>query len=182
MDYEYFQSLSKEAARDCLASLLDSQRQATPAMVAAAAHDGVSLDFSLSSLPDAMKWMLKRVGVHRRQWDDAVPWWVQHTDPKGFIDFNDDSLTTLLYAGYYLGECFSRLPSLRWDIGSPDYMECNMPVVVGFRNALELPPLEVVENVFTRILGRGAPVTSIDSTLEVWLRDVPSRHESIAGE
>jgi hypothetical protein len=63
----------------------------------------------------------------------------------------------------------SRLGELRWALGHPDYLYRNMPVIAGFRDGDELPPLVVVENVFTRILVDRADRATIDATINVWL-------------
>jgi hypothetical protein len=87
--------------------------------------------------------------------------------------FDDHSKTVLLRAGLYLGECFARLPGFRWTTGNVEYMQMHMPVVAGFRNAEELPPLVVAKNLFSRIVANNAATSIIDSTISVWQECMP---------
>ena len=174
MDYEFFDSLNSEEAQALLNSFLESQRKALEEMTPVAARDGVVLDYSLSSLADALKWMIKLVRVHHAPVPAEEPWWIRQAHPDGLIEFDDNSRTVILRAAYYLGECFARLPGMRWAIGNPEYLEKNMPIIAGFRHDEELGPLVVIRNVFARILGHGMPVAEIDSTIEVWKGFIPS--------
>jgi hypothetical protein len=174
MDYDFFQSLTAEGARAYLNRFLEVERQALEDMKPAAAREGVSLDYSMSTLADALKWMAKRVRIERLPVPAGEPWWIRQAHRDGVAEFDDDSKSIVLRAAYYLGECFARRPGLRWTTGNSEYMEKNMPVVAGFRLDQELPPIVVIDNMFARIAGDGGPLTRIDSTIEVWSRDCPS--------
>ncbi len=171
MDYEFFHSLTADEARTYSDRFLEVEQQALEEMKALAAKDGVNADYTLSTLAGVLKWMVKQVRIDRFPVPEEVPEWIRQAHSEGLVEFDEDSKTVLLRAGYYLGECFARLPGLRWTTGDAEYMEKHMPVVAGFRGGQELPPLVVVDNMFTRIAGDGHPPTEIDSTIEVWLRD-----------
>jgi hypothetical protein len=171
MDYEFFQSLTLEDAQTFLDRFLEVERQGMGEIWDQAARDGVPCDYSIGTLGDVLKWIVKEVRVRRVPVPEEVPWWIRQAHKDGLVEFDEDSKTLLLRAGYYLGECFARLPGLRWATGDPDYMEKHMPVVAGFRGDLELPPLVVVENMFARVVADGGSLERIDSTLEVWLKD-----------
>jgi hypothetical protein len=173
MDYEFFHSLTQDEAHAFLDGFLKSEKPALEGMQSTAVSDGVNFDYSLSSLANVLKWLMKRVHVHRIPVPDEEPDWIRQAHRKGLIEFDDDSRSIILRAAYYLGECCARLPGMRWTTGNVEYLEKNMPVVVGFRLNQELPPLVVIENVFARILGDGAPVTTIDSTIRVWVSELP---------
>jgi hypothetical protein len=173
VDYEFFHSLTAEAAQTYLDRFLEVEREAVNGLVPVAAKEGCNMDYSLQTLGDFLKWMVKKVRVDRVPVPDEVPSWIRQAHPDGLTEFDEDSKTIILRAGYYLGECFARLPGLRWATGDPEYMEKHMPVVAGFRHGLELPPLVVVKNMFARIVGSGCPITEIDSTIEIWARDCP---------
>lgn len=174
MDYEFFHSLTTGEARVYLDRFLEVEHQALEEMKPVAAGDGVNLDYSLASLADALKWMVKRVRIQRVPVPEDEPWWIRQAHPDGLVEFDDESKTIILRAAYYLGECFARLPGLSWTTGDAEYLQKNMPVIAGFRGDDELPPLVVVNNMFARILGDGMPITEIDSTIEVWKGFCPS--------
>jgi hypothetical protein len=169
MDYEFFHSMTQDEAHACLNGFLNSEKQALEELKSDALNDGVNLDYSLSSLADVLKWLMKRVRVHRIPVPADEPHWIRQAHHKGLIEFDDNSRVIILRAAYYLGECFARLPRMRWTTGNAEYLQNNMPVVAGFRLNQELPPLVVIENVFARILGDGVPNTNIDSTIGVWV-------------
>ncbi len=174
MDYEFFESLTVDQAQRFLNDFRESQEQTLEELRPFAADDGVKLDHALSSLPDALKWMVKRVRVHWIPVPDNEPSWIRQAHPEGLIEFDDDSKTMIFLAAYYLGECFAHLPGMRWATGNVEYMGKHMPVVGGFCLDDELPPLVVIRNMFARILGRGAPITGIDSTIKEWQLKLPA--------
>lgn len=164
MDYESFHAMSPEVARAYLDRFLKVEREAIAEVSVVAAKAGVDVDYSLAALPNCLAWFLQHVRISWCLSTTILPSGsVPH--PHGLSEFDDDSKTILLRAGYYLGECFARLPGFHWTVGDPDYMQMNMPVVVGFRNDQQLPPLVVVENLFSRITADGAPLSEIDSTI-----------------
>jgi hypothetical protein len=174
MDYEFFHALTAEEAQTFLNRFLEVERQGMKETRSQAARDGVDCDYSIGTLADVLKWIVKQVRVHRVPVPEQEPWWIRQAHPDGVAEFGEDSKAILMRAGYYLGECFARLPGLRWTTGNPEYLEKNMPVIAGFRGDQELPPLVVVENMFARIVADGGLPERIDGTLDVWLRDCPA--------
>lgn len=174
MDYESFQAMSPDVARAYLDRFLEVEREAPTDVSIAAAKAGVDFDYSLASLPVCLAWFLQHVRVSWVPLQNDAPDWVRPAHPHGSPQFDDDSKTILLRAGYYLGECFARLSGFHRTVGDSDFMQMNMPVVAGFRNNQQLPPLVVVENMFLKIIADGSPSSTIDSTVAAWLRDVLS--------
>jgi hypothetical protein len=173
MDYESFQAMSTDVAHAYLDRLLEVEREALTYASIGAKRSGVDFDYSLASLPRCLAWLVQDVHVNWVPLPDDVPDWMRSAHPRGSSEFDDDSKSILLRTGYYLGECFARLPGFHWTVGDSEYMQMNMPVVTGFQNDRQLPPLVVVENLFLRIVADGAPLSEIDSTIAAWLRDVP---------
>jgi hypothetical protein len=166
MDYDYFQKMSPEEAQRFLREFLDNGNRNQEAWRATAATDGVALDYSLNTLPKALKWFLTHVhGVHVPLSED-IPVWVRQVHPQGGFEFSEDSAKVVFAVAYYLSECFARLSGMRWAIGNQEFMECNMPVVAGFQPTDELPPLVVVENMYAAILGDGQSDSRIDTGIE----------------
>ena len=168
MDYDFFDSLTPEQAQAYLNRFVEVERQALKELQADAAKGKICLDYSLSSLPSVLKWMVKQVRMIRTPVPEDLPQWIRQAHRKGLAEFDDDSKTIVLRAAYYLGECFARLPGMRWSTGNVEYLEKNMPVIAGFSHDQELPPLIVARNQFARIVRGGKPDSEIDSMIEVW--------------
>jgi hypothetical protein len=173
MDYEFFQAMTADEAREFLDQFLALERLAIDETVTRAASEGVRFDFSLASLADALRWMVGQVRVYRTPAPAELPEWIRQAHAGGLAQYEEDSKTVLLRAAYYLGESFARLPGLRWTTGNPDLMECNMPVVAGFRSGQEVPPLVVVDSLFAGIASGENPPERIDATVKVWSDDCP---------
>ena len=174
MDYEFFHSLTADQAQTYLDSFREVEREAIDKMMPLVADDGCNMDYSLSTLGHLLKWMVKTVRVDRVPVPDEVPSWIRQAHPDGLTEFDEGSKTIVLRTAYYLGECFARLPELRWATGNIEYLYKNMPVVTGFQFDKELPPLVVVDNMFAIIAGDGGPPARIDTTIEVWKGFCPS--------
>jgi len=173
MDYEFFDSLTSDEARAFLAEFRASQERVLEEIGPHAARAGVPMNFSLSSLPDVLKWMVNRVRVHRVPVPRDEPWWIKQAHAGGLTEFDDDSKPMVLLAAYYLGECFARLTGLCWSTGDEEFLHKHMPVIKGFAVDKELPPLVVVSNMFLRILGDNGPESRINETIETWKGFLP---------
>lgn len=90
------------------------------------------------------------------------------------FDFDEASKSIILAGAYYLGETFVRtFRQLRWATGNTEYLEGNMPVVTLFNHNIEMAPIMVVENMFSRVIsGMGEPA-SIDAAISGRVGDVP---------
>jgi hypothetical protein len=67
--------------------------------------------------------------------DPELPWWIRQTPEhqEGLFDWTEESGIRVMRASWYFGESFVRSrDALRWDIGSDDRAEGQMPVVAGF--------------------------------------------------
>ena len=169
MDYAFFESFTPDQATEFLNHFLAMERQALEELVATAERDGIHLDYSLASLPDVLKWMMRQVSFRWASLPPEEPEWIRKAHPHGVLEFDDASKAMISRAACYLGECFARLPGMRWTTGNLEYMEKNMPVVAGLRQGDELPPLEVVENLYSRIAGGDGPITDIDRAINAWM-------------
>jgi hypothetical protein len=174
MDYEFLESLTADEAERFLDEFRKSQSHALEQLRPLAASEGVCLDLSLSTLADGLKWMIKGVRVHRIPVPLEEPWWIRQAHADGLTEFDEDSKTMVLCASYYFGECFARLPGLRWSTGNDETLHKHMPVITGFCFGKELPPLVVVSNMFARILGHGDSEAGISETIKVWRGFLPS--------
>jgi hypothetical protein len=172
MNFALFDAMSPEEAREHLQGFLATESVATEALTAGAKQGGVLADFSVGSLPSVLRWIMGNVRIVRVPVPATEPEWIRDWHKDGLIDFDEESKYWMLRAAYYLGECFVRsYPSLRWGIGDPEYIEKNMPVVAGFLSGTEMAPMMIVENLFSRILGDGAPATDIDTAIRAWATD-----------
>jgi hypothetical protein len=62
---------------------------------------------------------------------------------------------------------------LHWSIGNPEFVKKNMPVVTGFKSEVELAPIMVVENIYSRILRGAASAEAIDVMRDHWQSMAP---------
>ncbi|MGD9723220.1 MAG: hypothetical protein AB7O59_17945 [Pirellulales bacterium] len=177
MDYAFFESLSADQAQQYLQRFRDVEREALEQMIPSAAVDGIRLEYSVDLLPAVLKWLLTHVHFHYVPIPDEEPSWIKQAHPRGILEYDEDSKSIVMRAGYYLGECFARLPGLRWSTGDPRYMGKHMPVIAGFRGGDEMPVLVVVDNVFAGILGGEKPMTRIDSAIDTWFALRPPREK-----
>jgi hypothetical protein len=110
-------------------------------MEAAARLAGIPLDYSVSSVPAVLKWLLGMVGTVGRAKDESLPDWIKSSQPyrSDLFDFDDLSKDLILQGGFYLGETFIQsFQGLSWDTGEPGFVQENMPVVKGFQDGDEM--------------------------------------------
>ncbi len=139
-----------------------------------AQQSGVVMDYSLTSLKRALKWILSGVKVVRVPVPSTEPEWVREFHKDGLIDFPEESKYLILRAAYYLGECFTRADDkLRWAVGRSDTVEKHMPVVAGFRHEKEIAPMLVCENLIKRVRGYASPEAHIDVMVDTWTKLMP---------
>src|SRR5690349_15651800 len=127
-----FENLSPKEALEFLDYFIASGSDAITELTPAAARDGIELDYSLSSLPKALGWFATKLRFHQVPIPPDIPEWLKVSSPPYFAEFDDQSKMLMAHASYYFGECFARLPGMRWTTGDPEYMEKHMPVVTGF--------------------------------------------------
>ncbi len=163
--------LGREQAKLILDSFLREESKAAHNLVEQAQYSGIVADFSLSSLSDVMKWGLANVRTKPKAADKNVPEWIRNTDSykNNLYEMDEPSGILMFRMAYYLGECFVRaFPALRWDIGDNESALCNMPVITGFPQRQEMPPIKIVENLYGRILSGAAGNEAIDIALQRW--------------
>ncbi len=168
MDYEYFEKLSPREAQEYFDNFLACERIALEQWTPVMQQAGLVVDYSLSSLPSILQWMLGTVHFRRVPIPDSEPDWIKQAYKDGLIEFDEMSRVVILRAAYYMGECFVRTyPFLRWAIGNREYMQKNMPVVTGFKYEKELAVAVVAMNVFSSVL-QGGETTEFEDLIDVW--------------
>jgi hypothetical protein len=170
MNNDEFADLTIAEAREFLDFFVESGSQAIADLTPAAARDGIEFDYTLSSLPNALGWIAAKLQFHRIPIPAETPEWLKASIPPDIAEFDDPSKMLMAHASYYLGECFARLPGMHWTTGDPEYMEKHMPVVTGFSDGVNLPPLVVVKTLMSKVVGDGAPTTEFESVVAVWRR------------
>jgi hypothetical protein len=179
MKYEFFQSLTREEAQQYLERFLTCEREGLMVLRPEAESEGISMDFSLGSVPPLWRWILTRVKTIQGPMDESLPSWIKESvKATDLVEFEEESKPLVMRAAYYLGEAFVRHSGrLSWGTGNADYMECNMPVVAGFRKGLQLPPITVTENVFLNILAEGDSPRVIEKMIDHWRSLIPKADE-----
>lgn len=176
MKFSIFEAMSKEEAQEYLEEFLAFGEKRGIEILAKNLHFTIDLDFSIDSLPVVLKTLVPLLKKVTRALDPNVPEFIRHTQDyqEGLFDFDEHSNSIVLAAAFYLGEVFVRRSArLCWATGNTDYREGNMPVVVNFRDNLEMAPLLVIENLFRRIIKDPDRLGDIDKAIDIWLRDVP---------
>ena len=174
MNFELFDSMPPEEAREHLRGFLDTECIAMDVMVPAAQQAGVRMDYSIASLPSVLKWILSGVQITRIPVPATEPQWIRDFHKDGLIDFPEESKYLILRAAYYLGETFVRAnQALFWTVGDSESVEKNMPVIGGFRSGDEMAPLMVCENALGAILGDGEKESCIDVMVHSWVGFMP---------
>lgn len=175
MSAELFQSMSKEAAQLLLAEFLRDGKANIGIVIAHASRNGVNCDYSIESLAAFLHWAFSEMKTVPREPNPDVPEWIRSTEDyqSGLFDFDDRSKNLICFAAYYLGECFvGAYPKLKWSTGNQEFHQANMPVVAGFSDDDELPPMLLMENLFRRAIKRPDRVVGIDTAIATWLDKV----------
>jgi hypothetical protein len=171
MNYQLFRSLNSLEATELLETFLHTGRSNAGDMEAAARLAGIPLDYSVSSVPAVLKWLLGMVGTVGRAKDESLPDWIKSSQPyrSDLFDFDDRSKDLILQGGFYLGETFIQsFQGLSWDTGEPGFVQENMPVVKGFQDGDEMPTLLVVNNLFRRGLVDRGRLRDIEGAVKFW--------------
>ena len=179
MNYQLFGSLSPLEATKLLEDFLHAGTSRADDMATAAHTARVPVDYSVSSIPGVLKWLLSMVRTVDRAEDKALPDWIRSSQPyrSGPFDFDDPSKDLVLRGGFYLGESFVRsFEHLSWDTGEPGFIQENMPVVKGFKDGDELPPLLIVNNLFHRVLVDSGKLSDIERAVNYWSSRVETAH------
>jgi hypothetical protein len=178
MDYEFFHGMTREEASARLNSFREAGRTAVEETRPVIEARGIRLDYSLESLPAVLHSHLPGVTVYHIPFPEGLPDWIRQSHSGGIRQFDEASSRVLFLAAYYFGECFARLPGMRWATGDTDHMYANMPVVKGFQSQKELSPLVVVRNMFARALDDPTNPAEFDETVAAWTRLLPRSVDS----
>ena len=131
----------------------------------------ITPDYTVSHLPTVFRQIGIEMKTEKRDPNQALPDWIQKTPSykKGLFDFDIPSQRLLMWMAYYLGETFVRSEaSLRWGIGSPDYAQCNSPVIKGFSHGLEMPTIMIVENLLRDLIIKSIESNRIEEAVSYW--------------
>lgn len=171
MDFEFFEQLTEDAAQTYLDRYLEVEALEVEDSIRKASADGVTVDFSVDSIPNFFAWLLQFVKKVVQEPEPDMPDWLREANENmgAFIGFADESSGLVLRGSYYLGESFVRShPKLHWRVGRPKTADQNAPVVAGFRKRMELPALLVAENIVLRALRDPSDKGRARDVIEVW--------------
>jgi len=171
MNFQFFESLSVAEAEEFLRRFLEVESGKVEELLRAVRAEGLLADFSLASIYSLFEWVLRRASSVPKEPDLSLPDWIRNTSSysQGLFEFDDFTKEAILQCAYYMGESFARAsPILKWGIGNRDFAEQNQPVITGFRQDIEMPPILVTENIFQRVSLRGASPTVVQSIVDYW--------------
>jgi hypothetical protein len=177
VDFEYFHGLTREEAHEFLQHYLDEVGHGTATLVEKAEAAGVAVDFSLGSISGLLRYVVSRLETVPVADDPELPCWIRETPEHqaGLFDWAEDSGILVMRASYYFGESFVRSRAgLRWDIGSEDTVEFQMPVVTGFPSGVQLAPIMVADNLLRRVVIDPERSGDFETAVESWRSAAPA--------
>lgn len=164
--------MSWDDAEDFLRRFIEVESAEVSKLIEMALPREIEADLSLDSLVPVLTWVSLQLSTVRVEPDDDLPVWIRECPSyaRGLFEFDEPSKALVLRTAYYLGEVFVRFNrNLKWATGAQETAEKNMPVITGFRSDVEMAPLLVLENLFSRIIADGAPSETIRTAIEYWL-------------
>jgi hypothetical protein len=167
----FFEKLSQDEARAFLERFLNLESSHIKETVKQCAAEGIIMDYSMKSIPPFLRWLLTKLKKIQKEPNRAVPKWLRNHEVyvKNLFDFDEPSGILVVRAGYYLGESFVRSHgSLRWGTGDIEIAHANMPVVTGFENGMEMPPVIVADNLLATLSPGHKWTIEIKECLEAW--------------
>jgi len=173
MNFEFFENLSIEEANSFLQNFLIEEERELFSMKGDLAEADISLEFDLKCALALLHWTLNSLITLPEKEDDSLPSWIKSSSSykNGLFQFDEPSKLLILRSAYYMGECFVRSNSkLRWGVGDVTSAVKHMPVVTGFNNSMEMSPIMILENVFSRILANESTDEAIEKMLDTWQR------------
>ena len=165
MNLDLFAEMSPEDARAFLRTFLERGE-------AFATGLGIR-QVGLDHMPNVLLDLSKEMRVTPRPADPNVPAFIRETKEyrSGLFDFTSESIDSIVGAAWSLGQAFlATYPFMAWGIGDAAYATKRMPVVLGFKAGMELPPLLVVRNMFARRVRDPQSDTHIETTIRTWRR------------
>ncbi len=174
IDYPKLEELTPEEAREFLSSFLEITKKRWDEMIPALQNDKLKTDYKIESLEPVFLWVFERLKTVPREEDPEVPDWVRNTDSykEGLFDFDKQSENMILGLSYYFGESFVRsFNNLYWTSGNTEQFQCNMPVIAGFKNDLELPPHNNIQAIFRRAIKDRKIDIHVSKMIKIWASD-----------
>lgn len=176
MNFEFFQLLSRKEAEIFFNNYIEIEKTAISELIIDVSKSGIKADFSMSSLPDVLSFIFKKIKTVPKDIDETLPAWITECDTYigNLFDFDEPSKILILRAAYYFGECFTKFSdSLSWSIGDRDTALQNMPVITGFDYKMELPPLLVIENTFGSVVSEKTTEDEFKKVIDTWISKIP---------
>ena len=171
MRFDLFENMTPEEAKAILDKFLSEQPAYCESLCVQASEAGVSCDLSVESIPEFIRFVMGIVTTRQIQPDENVPEWIRSTDDyqNSLYEFDEHSGDLIVTAAYYVGECFRKsFTSLNWGVGDVETAFGNMPVVQGFEDNRELPPMVVLENLIRRIIEAPGKDGDIENMVKRW--------------
>ena len=171
MDFDFFNSLSADSANLFLQNFLEKEKIGFALMTDELRQCNINVGFCIDNIEPVLVWLFEKLKTIPSIPDESLPDWIRNSDSyrQGLFSFDEASNILILRAGYFLGECFVHdNPKLHWATGNVDSAVKNMPVVTGFRRGMEMSPLMVLENVYSRMIADSASTDSISKLIKTW--------------
>jgi hypothetical protein len=172
MNWDYFASLSQNEARSELEAFIANGSSTNVKLLRAANLDHIGNSFSTTNARALLTWAAPFATSVAVSPPNDLPDWLRnvHEQHYGFSELNAHTKILTLRCAYFLGQSFvAEFPSLNWTTGNNETALANMPVVAGFLHDMELPPILVVENLFSRAIDDSSSISDIDTTVDKWL-------------
>jgi hypothetical protein len=169
MDHDFFRKLKKKEAKLFLANYLSEASAGFATLLPDLSSDGISADFSYTSLPPVMLWFSRRMVKIEEKPDTCLPAWITETEDykNSLFSFDDSSGILLLRASWYWGETFVRSSGLRWDTGRLSEFK-NQPVIMDFYHGLEMSPFQICTNIIRNLIS-GGDKAEVGRCIDSWL-------------
>jgi len=177
MDFEFFQRLTDEGAREFLGQylLVESEKFETTRRRCIA--ERVRCDYTVESVAGVFHWIRPQLTTVKKQPDPNEPAWIRKSDSyvANLFEFDEPSKTLIVRASYYLGASFvNEFECLQWTIGAVDTLVVNMPVVSGFSFRKEMAAMMITENLFRRSISDPTKIGDIETAVRSWRELVPT--------
>ncbi len=167
-----FHELSNQEANCFLEEFLESESKVLAEIIESWAINGRELSLVRDNI---VPYFLEYDPIVRpkfRDWGDHLPEEMKSLPEhaKGESYFEEDARICLLRMGYFFGECLrNESNKLHWAVGESKYAYAGMPVIVGFVNGLECPPIQICENTIRKIEKNGLTFDQFLNVFDYWV-------------
>jgi hypothetical protein len=176
MRFDLFERMSCEEANAVLAKFLAEEPARLERFREQAKDAGASCDFTIQSVAGFVRYVMESLSTRSIPPDENVPEWIRSTDDykNSLYEFDERSGDLIVTAAFYVGEAFRRsFDGLEWGTGDTETAFANMPVVQGFENDREFPPILILENLIRRIIEEPEKSGDIEVMVSRWSSMAP---------